>query len=162
MHDRPEDSVLFTFFNEIGIIEQLARTVLEQSLPDGLKISHFIVLNHFARLGDDKSPAQLARAVQVTRGAMTNTLRRLEARGLVEINADPQDGRGKRVRLTDRGLATRDAAIRAQTPVLEELSKQLGGAHFQRALPFLQRLRAYLDRRRDKPRIPMGSGAPDS
>ena len=151
MSDRPDDPMLFTFFNEIGIIEQLARNVLERSLPDGLKMSHFIVLNHFARLGDNKRPGELARAVQVTKGAMTNTLRRLEARGLVEIGADPRDGRGKRVRLTDRGLATRDAAIAAQAPVLEELSEKLGGAQFQGALPFLQQVRAYLDQRRDEP-----------
>ena len=96
---RDDDPVVFTFFNEIGIIDQLAQNLLEHALPDGLKMSHFVVLNHFARLGGARSPQDLARAIQVTKGAMTNTLKRLKTRGLVEIQPDPDDGRAKRVTL---------------------------------------------------------------
>ena len=58
--------VLFTVFNEIGIIEQLARNRFERALAtvaDGLRISHFSLLNHFVRLGDDISPAGAVPAV---------------------------------------------------------------------------------------------------
>ena len=55
-------------------IEQLARTRLTRALPRGMELSHFMVLNHFARLGGEKTPAQLARVFHVTRGAMSNTL----------------------------------------------------------------------------------------
>ena len=75
-----KDPISFRFFTEIGIIEQLARNRLERGLPDGLKISQFSVLNHLVRLGGEWSPARLARAFQVTKGAMTNTLQRLEKR----------------------------------------------------------------------------------
>ena len=81
--------VIFHVFNEIGIIEQLARNVFEQVLPDGLKVSQFSILNHFVRLGDDKNPVDLARAFQVTKGAMTNTLQRLEGRGSGGHHARP-------------------------------------------------------------------------
>ena len=77
----PRDPLVFVFFNEIGIIEQLARNLLERALPAGLKQPHFGVLNHLVRLGDDKSPLFLSRAFQVSNGTMTNTLQRLEARG---------------------------------------------------------------------------------
>ena len=40
-----------------------------------------MVLNHFARLGGEKTPAQLARVFHVTKGAMTNTVGRLDAAG---------------------------------------------------------------------------------
>ena len=94
------DPPLFALLNEIGIIDQLAQNRIESLLPDGLKVSHFAVLNHLVRLGDNCTPVQLSRAFQVTKGAITNTLQRLEARHLVSVVPDPEDGRAKRVRLT--------------------------------------------------------------
>ena len=43
--------------------------------------------------------------------AMTNRLDRLEARGLVHRRPDPDDGRAVRVRLTEAGRASADAAV---------------------------------------------------
>ncbi len=145
----PPDPPIFTLFNEIGIIEQLSRRRLENVLPDGLKISHFGVLNHFARLGGERAPVELARAFQVTKAAMTNTLGRLEARGLVEIRPDPDDGRAKRVTLTAKGRKVRDRAIAALGPELAEIASHIPARDFAAALPFLQRLRAYLDEARN-------------
>ena len=142
--------VIFRVFNEIGIIEQLARNVFEQVLPDGLKVSQFSILNHFVRLGDDKNPVDLARAFQVTKGAMTNTLQRLEGRGLVVITPDPADGRAKRVRITDQGRRVRDQAIAALGPALSTLGTAFDDGEFAAALPFLERLRAHLDAARDR------------
>lgn len=141
--------VIFRVFNEIGIIEQLARNVFEKVLPDGLKVSQFSVLNHFVRLGDDKNPVDLARAFQVTKGAMTNTLQRLEVRGLVVITPDPTDGRAKRVRITEDGRRVRDQAIAALGPALSTLGTAFGDDEFRAALPFLERLRSHLDSARD-------------
>ncbi len=151
MPETNPDPVVFTVLNEIRIIEQLARTRLEQVLPDGLRISHFSVLNHFARLGGEQTPAELARAFQVTKGAMTNTVQRLEARGLVEVAPHPNDGRSKRVRLTAAGYHLRNGAIAALAPVMQQLEDELSEQEFAAALPFLQRLRAYLDAERDPP-----------
>ena len=92
MPEQSQDPLIFRFFTEIGIIEQLARARLERALPDGMKISQFAVLNHLVRLPGKWSPARLASAFQVTRAAMTNTLQRLESRGLIKIEADPGDG----------------------------------------------------------------------
>lgn len=149
MADSADDPPIFNFFNEIGIIDQLAQTLLERALPDKLKMSHFGVLNHFARLGGEQGPAELARAFQVTKGAMTNTVQRLKDRGLVEVKPDPSDGRGKLVRITDKGLRVRAKAIEAIFPELRELEDQFGIGKFRKALPFLQELRKYLDQARD-------------
>lgn len=143
------DPVLFAFFNEIGIIDQLAQHRLKRALPDGLRTPHFIVLNHLARLGDGKSPVVLARAFQVTKGAMTNTLQRLEARGLIALAPDPSDGRAKRVMLTAAGRRMRDQAIAALSPVFADLDAVATAAEIEAALPFLRRIRAHLDRARD-------------
>ena len=83
MTKHQEESVLSGFFTEIGIISQLSFKAFEQVLPRGLTVSQFSVLNNLSRLGDGKSPSVLANAFQVTKGAMTNTLAKLEAGGLV-------------------------------------------------------------------------------
>ena len=70
-------------FNEIGIISQLSSNRLERVLPEGMSVAQFSVLNHLVRLGGSWAPSRLARAFQVTKGAMTNTLQRLEAQGLI-------------------------------------------------------------------------------
>ena len=149
MANDSKDPLVFGFFNEIGIVAQLSQTLLERSLPDGLKLSHFGVLNHFARLGGERNPVELARAFQVTKGAMTNTLQRLEARGLVEVRPDPRDGRAKRVRITRKGLRARDKAVAALAPKMAGLEARFATRQFSDALPFLRQVRMYLDEARN-------------
>jgi len=148
MTSPPDDPVLFRVFNEIGIIEQLARAAFERVMPHGLKVSQFGVLNHMVRLGDGKRPADLADSFQVTRGAMTNTLGRLSALGFVDIRPDPEDGRAKAVFLTEAGRAARVEAIAALAPALKELDDEIGAERFEVALPFLTDLRRTLDAKR--------------
>ena len=139
---------MFQFFTEIGIIEQLARAKLERVLPDGMKMSQFTVLNHLVRLGGNWSPARLASAFQVTKAAMTNTLQRLEARGLVKIAADPGDGRAKLVSLNRAGRDMREQCISNIGPLLVEMEQAIGEQKFLTALPFLEQVRSYLDQNR--------------
>lgn len=148
-HTPPEDPPIFAFFNEVGIIDQLASNVFASVLPDGLQPSHFAMLNHMVRLGDGWSPARLAAAFQITKGAVTNTLGRLEARGLARVEPDPEDGRKKRVFITEEGRAMRETCIRALAPLLVELQGALGEEVFRDALPGLRRVRAFLDKARD-------------
>ncbi len=145
----PDDPPVFRFFAEIGIIEQLARNAFERVMPGGLTLSQFAVLNHFARRGGTQSPRSLARAMQVSKGTMTNTLQKLAAKGLIAVAPDPADGRGKQVSLTAAGLALRQAAIAALVPDLESLLAEFGERRFARATPFLAQVREYLDRARD-------------
>lgn len=57
------------------------------------------------------SPGQLAAQTLVTSGTITNRVDRLEARGLVRREPDPNDRRGVRVLLTPDGQARVDGAI---------------------------------------------------
>lgn len=148
MTKKAEDSLLFRFFNEVGIIDQLVRAEVESVLPDGLKMSQFIVLNHLVRLGGSRSPARLANAFQVTKGAMTNTLQRLESRGLVKVIPDPHDGRGKLISLTAKGRNMRKQCLLSINPLLLDLEAKFGGKHFKKALPLLEDVRKYLDEHR--------------
>jgi DNA-binding MarR family transcriptional regulator len=91
-----------------------------------MELSHFSVLNHLARAGDERTPAQLARAFHVTRGAMTNTLARLEWAGHVHIRPDWDDARRKFVAISPAGRAARDAAVQAVVPLIGEVVESLG------------------------------------
>ncbi|WP_376087448.1 MarR family winged helix-turn-helix transcriptional regulator [Roseomonas sp. CCTCC AB2023176] len=117
---RPDDHPFFALLNEVGIIEQLARNLFEGAQEDGLLLPHFVVLNHLVRVGDGANPARMARAFQLAKGALTNTVARLEARGFVRVEPDPRDGRGKRVWLTEAGRARREAAVESAVRVLRE------------------------------------------
>ncbi len=140
---------LFELFNEIGIINQLASTRFQRALPDGLTLSQFSVLNNFARLGGTRTPAQLAKAFQVTKGAMTNTLKRLDQRGCISITPDPADARSKIVAITEAGLALRERAIEAANVELATVGNLLDPAWVDETLPGLRNLREVLDKARD-------------
>lgn len=135
------DPLMIALFGEIVMIEQLARGRLERALPRGMELSHFMALNHIAGSGGEKTPAQLARVFHVTRGAMTNTLKRLDAAGYVHIRPDWDDARRKLVSLSPAGQAARDRAVAAIAPVFDDLTAKLGPQRLRSALPFLRAMR---------------------
>jgi len=139
---------LFTLLNEIGIINQLSSARLERLLPHGLTVAQFGLLNHLARLEGDWSPARLAAAFQVTKGTMTSTLQRLEAKGFISMRANPDDGRAKIVTLTEAGRRAREAALAAAGPGLADLEAVLSSADVDALIPDLQKLRIWLDMHR--------------
>jgi DNA-binding MarR family transcriptional regulator len=147
---RPQPPVppVFAFFNEIGIVEQLARNRFERVMPSGLSVAQFSVLNHFVRLGGERSPVELARAFQVSRPAMGKLVRRLAEGGLVQVRGNPDDQRGKRVSITAAGVALHHAAIAALAPDLARMRAELGDVDVDGLLPGLQRVRAWLDTHR--------------
>ncbi|MGE0623641.1 MAG: MarR family winged helix-turn-helix transcriptional regulator [Pseudomonadales bacterium] len=144
-----DPGVAFEFFNEIGIISQLAMNRMQRSLPHELTQSQFSVLNWFIRVDDEATPGRLARAFQVTGGAMTNTLGKLAAKGFISITPDPDSGRRKIVRLTAAGRRAREDAIAATVPALLEFLDRFPRQRLERALPLLRAVRAYLDAERD-------------
>lgn len=138
----------FQLFNEIGIIAQLSASRFERVLPHGMTIAQFSLLNHCVRLGDGWTPARLAAAFQVTRGTMTSTLQKLEAKGFIRIDPDPDDARSKRVFLTPAGKQAREASLKALAPELAQLPEGFPPALASEILPMLERLRIWLDTHR--------------
>lgn len=142
--DRNED-IAVALFGELFMADQLARNRISKALPRGMELSHFSVLNHLARVGDERTPAQLAKAFHVTRGAMTNTLTRLEWAGHIHIRPDWDDARRKLVAISPAGRAARDAAVSAVAPMIGEVVEALGGDRVRAVLPVLRELRARLE-----------------
>jgi DNA-binding MarR family transcriptional regulator len=143
-----DDTLIFTFFNEIGIVSQLSQAFLNRHLPDGLHSSHFATLNHLYRVGNGTTPLAIANAMQVTKATMTHTLAVLEKRELVEIRANPSDGRSKTVFLTPAGRAFRLAAIGDVTAAMATVASLFDRAALEASLPTLQRVRKILDAER--------------
>ena len=142
------DPAAFAVLNEIGIVDQLARTRFERVMPGGLSVAQFSVLNRFVRLGGEPSLAALARAFQVSRPAMGKVVHRLAAQGLVALRDDPDDARSRRVAITEAGVAMRHACLAALEPEIARLREALGDDTFATLLPGLRRLRQWLDTHR--------------
>ncbi|ARE40653.1 Transcriptional regulator, MarR family [Rhodovulum sp. P5] len=140
------DSLAVSLFSEILMADQLARSRISKALPKGMELSHFSVLNHLAHLNEERSPAQLAAALHVTKGAMTNTLSRLDWAGHVHIRPDWDDARRKMVSISPAGRAAREAAIQAMAPVLSAAVADIGEEKLRSALPVLRMLRQRLER----------------
>ncbi|MEP5728241.1 MAG: MarR family transcriptional regulator [Sulfitobacter sp.] len=151
MNDRVNPAVIFEVFKEIGIIEQLSRVQLEARLPEGLIAPHFAVLNHLINRGDGAVPIDMARAFQVPKTSMTHTLKGLAEKGLVELRANPADGRSKTVWLTDKGRALRQDTIDKLVPAISGMMQALDIAALSDALPVLVALREFMDAARDDP-----------
>jgi DNA-binding MarR family transcriptional regulator len=150
LSDDPADlRAYFALFNEIGILEQLSRAMFEARLPRGVLVSHFAVLNHLIRVGDGRTPLDLARAFQVPKTTLSHTLALLEGRGWIEMRPNPDDKRSKQVWITAAGRTFRDEAIASLAPDLAAIAAAFPPAELALLLPRLAALRAHLDRARD-------------
>lgn len=147
MSDKPtSDPLAIALFSEMSAADQLAKSRFSRALPDGMELSHFTVLNHFSGVGGEKTPAQLARIFNVTKGAMTNTLSKLSNAGYVHIRPDWDDARRKFVSISPAGKAARDEAVRAISPVFDDVMENLGPEKIRAILPILRELRVFLSK----------------
>ncbi|PIV73551.1 MAG: MarR family transcriptional regulator [Rhodobacteraceae bacterium CG17_big_fil_post_rev_8_21_14_2_50_65_11] len=140
-----DDPLSVALFSELFMADQLARSLLSKAMPRGMELSHFSVLNHLARSAEERSPAQLARIFHVTRGAMTNTLGRLEVAGHVHIRPDWDDARRKFVAISPSGRAARDAALHSIAPILSRIVAEIGADRVRAALPVIREMRVELE-----------------
>lgn len=74
----------------------------------------------------DGRPVELARALGVSRQAIHYTIRELVELDILELTPDPDDARGRIVRMSDRGRAL-SLRVRAIVAALEEeLARRIG------------------------------------
>ena len=140
-----QSSLAITLVIEIFATDQLLRNKLTRILPAGMEISHFSVLTHLAYTNSEKTPAQLAKVFHVTKGAMTNTLNKLEWAGYVHIRPDWDDARRKMVAISPAGRQARDAALSAIEPIIRTLVDEKGADDIRAAIPVLREMRLKLE-----------------
>jgi DNA-binding MarR family transcriptional regulator len=113
--ERPDlDLDAMALLGRLGRLQALAGREVEAVLQQhGLNVGEFDVLAALRRAGapNEMAPSALARLVMLSPAGMTNRVDRLEAAGLVERRADPEDRRSQRIALTAAGRKLVDAAV---------------------------------------------------
>ena len=142
-------NLAISLFSEILTVDQLLRNRMAKILPKGMELSHFAVLNQLANINLERTPAQLAKSFHVTRGAMTNTLAKLEMAGYIHIRPDWEDARRKLVALSPSGQKARNSALASVSPVISALIEGLSTQRVKTVLPALRDLRQQLETQSD-------------
>lgn len=85
-------------------------------------------------------PSELAARLRVSKQALNHLLGQLEQRGYLSRDADPEDGRSKRIRLTPRGTKAALVIRAAVTEMEDRWTHQLGPNRFNQLRALLQDL----------------------
>lgn len=114
----------------VGTISALAKEVQRikaaESAELGLAGADIMVLYYLAGAAGGMTGAELARAVGVSRAAVSRTLARMEQEGFVELSVGEDENRYRApVRLTDRGRAAAEQARERIDYVMHAVSSAL-------------------------------------
>ena len=116
-----------------GLSKRLQRSMDETLAEFGLDTMEHKVLATLSQTGEpyQSTPGRLAKRMELSSGAMTNRLDRMEEAGLIRRLPDPDDRRGVVVELTDQGRTTYQSAVGVQAKkealvagALDEAEKQ--------------------------------------
>ncbi len=123
------------------IHEQFVAEASRALAPFDLTYKEFQTLGALVLVGEPyASPTQLADFSMLSSGGTANLLGRLEAKGLIVREADPDDGRGVRVGLTSEGGRRFRQALAAENLVEHRLLAALSGAQRERLATLLRGL----------------------
>ncbi len=91
----------------VGRVRRLAQIIAMRSDAvlgaHGITRSEFDILSALARNGRPMTPTELATELLVSGAGTTKRIRKLVDTGLVRRDANPEDGRGALVRMTEKG-----------------------------------------------------------
>ena len=122
--------------------------------PVGLSFESFSVIVTLRRSGPpyELNPTTLYRESLLSSGAITNRIDRVEAEGLVKRLPDPKDRRGTIVRLTAKGRALADRAIKLHFAALAEELSGIDRAERDQLATLLSKLLVSVEQRRKRDR----------
>lgn len=114
-------------------LRQLARRVSQLYDAEvgkaGLKTTQYSLLSHVLKLGPIR-PGHLAERMTMDASTLTRNLKPMLAAGWLELSAG-DDGRSRRVSITDAGRAKRAEAQRHWKAAQESLNRRLGSDRVQ-------------------------------
>src|SRR5213595_2694633 len=115
----------------------------------GVALGEWKVLTHLRLSGPpyQRSAGALSKRAELSSGAMTNRLDRMEQAGLVKRLPDPDDRRGVQVELTKKGLRTYQSAVGVQAKKEELVTAALNEREKQQLNSLLRRLMLEFERR---------------
>jgi DNA-binding MarR family transcriptional regulator len=143
----------------IALTEKAARALKNDLLTHGhrrgfteLLRSHTAVFATLSSAG--ARPADMAARAGVTRQSMGESIRDMVARGLLEMVPDPNDGRAKIVRYTERGLLAANSGFDHILELDKRFREEVGDRDFDAACRVLARVREMLEDDQPPPRSP--------
>lgn len=117
------DLSLAALFAGWALADEVQRRIAADGLDD-LRFADGVVFQHLVR--GPRTIGSLAERLGVTQQGASKAVADLERRGYVRREADPDDGRARRVALTARGEQAIDAGRRHRAAVEAELAAKLG------------------------------------
>jgi DNA-binding MarR family transcriptional regulator len=139
--------------DRINGIQRRLRHALEETL-ESFDLSygewHLLTMLRWAGPPRRRSPGDLARKLELSSGAMTNRLDRLERAGFVRRLPDPEDRRGIQVELTDEGLHVWEESVVAQAQKEAIIAAALTSDEMEELNCLLRRVMIELERREGK------------
>lgn len=112
---------------------------LERKFPE-VRRAHSVVFRHLAP--DGSRLTDLAENAEMTKQSMAYLVGHLAEAGYVKTSRHPDDGRAILVRLTARGRAFVDAAVKASAGLEQQAAERMGAADIARLRDLLARLDA--------------------
>jgi DNA-binding MarR family transcriptional regulator len=157
-----QDLVVEGIVDRIGGLNRRLNREMEATLEDfGLNHGEWKVLGTLWRVGAPHrlSPGQLARIEDLSSGAMTNRLDRLEQAGHVRRLPDPGDRRAVQVELTDKGRKTWEKAVAAQAKKEAVVASALTEREKQQLTNLLRKLMLDFEKRERDAKVTPASAA---
>jgi DNA-binding MarR family transcriptional regulator len=139
--------------DRINGIGRRIRRLLDETLAEhGLVQGEWQVLGSLTRAGSPyrRSAGELAEHSDISSGAMTNRLDRLEEAGLVRRLPDPDDRRGVLVELTDGGRKLYEESVSAQAAKEALIASALDGDEKKQLNALLRKMMLEFERREPK------------
>jgi DNA-binding MarR family transcriptional regulator len=132
-----------------GLSRRLHRTLDETLAEFGLDSGEYKALCTLAQSGEPfcSTPGRLGKHMELSSGAMTNRIDRLEQAGLVRRRPDPKDRRGVLVEMTEKGRETYERAVGVQAKKEELVTSALDNAEKKQLNDLLRRLMLEFERR---------------
>ncbi|MEM9795505.1 MAG: MarR family transcriptional regulator [Pseudomonadota bacterium] len=84
--------------------------------------------------------AEIVERMGLSKQAVQQLIVDLESSGIVRRDPDPNDGRGKIVRFTEKGLAAQSDGRKAKRKVEAEVRAELGSQEFDRLMDALRKI----------------------
>lgn len=143
--NRWQDTVI-SLFSEIGILETLVKTRINDRRPAGLDENHFAMLNHMVRTeGRGETKAALSWNFEDMCGNVDNEIDVLATNNLIVIRPDPANNDQDHVMLTPEGHDAYISAIKTLSPDFENLLSGITIEELDKTMVTLREIRRTLD-----------------
>ena len=122
--------------------EVILRAVNAGLAPHGLRYPEYSVLATLRVSGEPfrMSPSRLQATMLFTSGGVSNLLARLEKKGLIRRLADPADGRGVLVELSQKGFVLAETAMSDHAAVERQLCAMMNAKEQEQLATLLSRM----------------------